>query len=988
MKMMNANLLWLIGAMLFAPWCSATELTGDTTHPENSFFIFGEKAGLVFNVSQAKANESLALELNVCDYDDKTIRKWDVPFKTDASGAATVNVDAPSDKLGFYRVYARLSDGTPVAKRGSRFEGQLTYAVLHDPAKREKFTQNYTFFGFCGGGSRPVEVRHKMNDWLGVSWSSHLTNWQQMEPKSPGQYTAHTNGESVLLRRSLKTMGPVKPGEIRNDYGKFDIYNGIPMWDDASMKKYFKMELQARRGRQVSFTPEGEKYFADYCRKIAANVARQFPDYDYHVYEITAEWSCPNGFKGTYADMVDVYRIAYNALHAADPKAMVGGLGYGWWDAFASTLMESLFKEGIYKYLDVITHHSYCLFPPEPNGLIQQIRRDNARIRELSGREIPIFGTEFGFATEERQARENVQMYGIVRSNLIFLGEGFKANYNFYPADYNLEPGFGFNYSLDPDFHEKLRWTPNKVAPKPIVPAFSAMTWLIEGHRPVSCIDYLGETAWGYAYQTKAGKVTLALWDWSGAPRTVELPVGRDEIQVADMMGNLRTVKTEKGVLTLTLTEAPQYVVDAAPEIWGRDAVKNIQLKETSFRVVAENGCLNLAGEVVADRAAIDGALVFSAGGKLAAQEIKVSCKPGEKRAFTFRIPLSSSTPLGVYPYLLQLKTAGVTIAAAGGSINVVSPVEMRGAEPAAEPGKTGIRVTLKECAGKNVGGVIETRVVGDPAGRTRTRYQLAADETKALFIPMPKLSTYPLKYSDVEVEVKTESGVGQKSKYAFNFLFAPYRPGISADGDFADWAGIPECRFDERMVTNGEKYHRGNADTEAFVSVAWSDQYLFFKVRVNDDEFVQNRTDWTTWAEDCVQMGFTRSWRYKDTNNVFLDSQHRAQSEIDFALTPKGPHVFRTATFDPKQFPRGEISPKDCPFAVVKNKLPDGRTELVYEIAVPLAFMNLNKGETGWNLGWAMTVNDLDTGKKSYSALGAFHLKNAQYFGIITLAK
>ena len=187
----------------------------------------------------------------------------------------------------------------------------------------------------------------------------------------------------------------------------------------------------------------------------------------------------------------------------------------------------------------------------------------------------------------------------------------------------------------------KREFGSDKVGPKPVTPALGAAAYFLNGHTSVGPIEYLGETAWGYAYQRKDGFVTLALWDYSGNPYKVEIPVGRDEITLGDMMGNTRKVKTNGGNLKVTLTKAPVYIIDADAEIWGREAVKTICPALTKLDGIAGEK-LFVTGKIDASKQKINGVLRLSGNRKM-------NLKPIEQNIF---VKAGNVAPFALSPVL------------------------------------------------------------------------------------------------------------------------------------------------------------------------------------------------------------------------------------------------------------------------------------------------------------------------------------------------
>ena len=105
-------------------------LTGDTNAPETSMFPQGAKVELFYRISGLQPDQGdLTLELNVVDEKEKSLKKFSLPVKADSEGRWSGTVKPPCERLGFYRVYTKLSNGITLPKLGSRKAGFLTYAV-------------------------------------------------------------------------------------------------------------------------------------------------------------------------------------------------------------------------------------------------------------------------------------------------------------------------------------------------------------------------------------------------------------------------------------------------------------------------------------------------------------------------------------------------------------------------------------------------------------------------------------------------------------------------------------------------------------------------------------------------------------------------------------------------------------------------------------------------------------------------------------------
>jgi hypothetical protein len=264
-------------------------------------------------------------------------------------------------------------------------------------------------------------------------------------------------GNNILAHKEIKISGEIKEGRQVEKVKRF-IFTPASILEKAVLREkpwkvytlpylFFapKWAVIPETFKYVTgaLTPEGEKAWRNYCREVGRAYSENYPDRKEDIYQITWEPVYPWGFKGTDEQLIKIYEIAYKALHEVDPKAVViGPTGAGItirdlkWNA-------NLFRKGLGKYLDGFSIHPYFSIHPERDGLIKNIRDLKEMIYHYTGKHLPMFGTEQGYTTKGNPAKELIQAQGLIRQNLIMLGEGFRFNFVFYIEDY---PGVGQGY--------------------------------------------------------------------------------------------------------------------------------------------------------------------------------------------------------------------------------------------------------------------------------------------------------------------------------------------------------------------------------------------------------------------------------------------------------------------------------------------------------------------------------------------------------------
>lgn len=557
------NRLAVSGALAFALLGSAElfagpTLTGDT-YPNftDSHYFKGKPIYVTYRLTGLEPGKR-GPDLEVVCVDDygRELKCWTRETYGDANGLDQVDIiDLPNEKLGYYRLNSKLSDGTLYRSPwSSKPDGFLSYCVLRDPAEREIVDEDVLLF--IGNGANDLCGRPKpFNGWKDCDrnppWPEQ-PNWSALESKGPGSYANNPNNAKLKLSSRIMFLG-----------GRFN-------WKPEEIRKYFRVDANGKMRSNIAMTQEGEVAFTNVFTHFVRNYRKQYAEHKPRLYELTAENHPTDDGAVTMDDYVRAYRLARDVIDREDPEGVLCGFGY---DPYYANTRRFL-QAGLGKYIDALTVHPYFNPDPgEPNGIVEHIHAAHKQIRELTGKDLPIYNTEFGFCTTDLETLTPVQMKHNTRITLIFAGEGWKGLSLFTNIDYRNEPGFGYHYNLwysrthGHDYSDYGGW---KTSPKPVYPAISAATWFLTNQRPVAAIPYLSETCWGYVFKhAKKGTVNLAVWDWSGVPSKHRLNLGRKEVEMADHMGNVRTVKCAKdGSFEFELYDMPTYVFDVNPAIW------------------------------------------------------------------------------------------------------------------------------------------------------------------------------------------------------------------------------------------------------------------------------------------------------------------------------------------------------------------------------------------------------------------------------------
>jgi hypothetical protein len=535
--------------------------------PEMSTFIPGETINLNIRVQELHPGQRLKLVLSIVNEMDTLVERQEYSVNADSNGNWFRTASAPNNKLGFYRVWVELSDGTTLPSIWSKPRGFITYAVVPDPTQRKLYREQDSFFGLMGSYNRSINVL----PYLGIRWVTEPRDviddpkarftyeWALQEPDFAGQFA----------RRRKEAAGDYPLLYFDGSWNKIPATQNI--WKVFTLPTLFMVSgTQWARAENSSFlAPEHEQDWVNYCREAVKAFMANYPERNQHLYQITWE----PGLEGPISpkQLARIYELAYPSIHQVDPKAVV--IGPTKWRLYPDELEvdRAWLDAGLENYIDAWAVHPYLPswysdVPLNQEEFIQSLRALKTLIQERMGKETLVYSTEQGFNSGGIRLRELRQARSTVMSNIILLGEGISFHISFYNQDIQIPMVGNWGFYYDMGFKQGIFYT-DRISPKPIVPAYAAMSFILEGHKSLGEIPNLPNHIRGYKYKEVNDKDTVeAVW-WdcgnieNGLRQTVNIPVGSvDKVEIFDWMGNSSTRKVSNGFVNLQLDENPTYI--------------------------------------------------------------------------------------------------------------------------------------------------------------------------------------------------------------------------------------------------------------------------------------------------------------------------------------------------------------------------------------------------------------------------------------------
>ncbi len=893
---------------------AAATLSGQTSKPTFNMFVPGDMVPIQFTVSDIKPGEAeRTMHIKVVDEHYATVVEKDIAVPS-AGESWTTTYMAPAAKLGFYRLFATLSTGETLPAMGSRKAGYLTYAVVPDPGKRTAYSPDEARFGMQGGFNGSVDTI----PYIGINWVNGPGSWGSNEPDHAGQFA-----EARAAKKASGNWGPSKvPGATRGYEWATVVRDG----QTAPWPVYPVFSLHSppawafipghKVGSTAPLKPEAYGPWGDYCKAFAQSVVEDYPNLSKHFYQVTWE---PNWFNGTNQQFFDIYQIAADAIHATDPKAIVAGLTKSGVGDFGMEVESQLFKMGLGDKLDAYTIHPYTKMPAETNNYLDKIKLLIAFPTKRAGHPMPVYSTEQGDQTMEDPANEILQARELVRASLITLGEGAQVYFGFFIHDYPGEPGYGYFYNLRDD----KKFGTETVAPKPVVPVFAAETSLIDGHETVGPLDYLGDTALGYAFQRK-DDVVLALWDYSGKSRSVTLGTGVKSVDIYDWMGNKTSTPTTNGNVTVTLTQEPVYIRGVSAAVWGKGSARALDIASTSITTTpggdaVVEGTLRGIGK-------LSGELVASPNGGLGTAKVSIPANvaDGGSKPYSLKLAVPAKAAFGTYVVDLALRSGSNMVAARKLRIDIKPPVKVAAITPSViEPTADGklalksVRVSLQSTQGQTVAGKFSLSVAGIPGVNATVPFSVDANSDPVIDLPCTGLIVDPGQSYAAVLTGTTTGGYRFSETAALSLASArPLASQPNVDGDLKEWGAIPALPLKDSS--------RNAVGTIRFAWGAWG-----LGVTAEVDGTTANADN----ANVLIASNIDPAKVERSTGDVFNDTLALRRFQVlSMGLDKDGkPEARHTFTYNGDRMHGGVIPYWEMPLTIVHT---DGKT--VYETIIP----------------------------------------------------
>ncbi|MAX26630.1 MAG: hypothetical protein CMJ19_19225 [Phycisphaeraceae bacterium] len=558
---------------------------------KNRYAIYepGEKVELQFTVQGSRApGETILWQL--FDHQQK-LKQGEIAVPA-GSGPFSQSITLSPERYGYFQVKARLSlSGVMLPKRGTAPAGCVTFGILPNiealPLKHmddSRFgVQGTTFIDtgkFMQGD--PYNAYYKA---LGVRWVHRNRRLHELEPV-PNAFKPRVTAES------LKHAWPY---DWDNRMAPLVDAHGVPQWLIDGPRELREQKNYSNTFDAQKYPPRDDQAYGNILEKVAREMANlhehRFTYMKHNYYQI--QWEPDWYWLGSDEQLVQMYRTAYQSIHAADPNAQLLGCNFGVLQT-GNDWMARMFRLGLGKWMDGIVTHAYYTYKAPPEiGIRPQMQRLVQMVHQYMGPDTMIMHSEWGDHWDGDYVTQSIspdqlrdEMSHNLRGHLIVLGEGADATWFFYAADLGKRGG-GMAFNLEPN----PRYGPTIISPKPLTMGVATMTRLLEGTTNLGVIDYMGVNVLGYAFD-RDGQTILALWSTDGKSHTIKLPA-QNNVRLCDSFGNSSALITDAHMITVTLSDLPSYVIGLSRDCLPNQTVQAYpgqSLEQSSSPMLAMRG--------------------------------------------------------------------------------------------------------------------------------------------------------------------------------------------------------------------------------------------------------------------------------------------------------------------------------------------------------------------------------------------------------------
>lgn len=257
----------------------------------------------------------------------------------------------------------------------------------------------------------------------------------------------------------------------------------------------------------------------------------------------------------TTEDYVRLMKETYEVVHQYSPNGRL--LVFGTANTNAVEFIEECFQLGCADYMDGVTIHPYnALYRPDEDKFLKDVQDIKSLMEKYGVGDMPLIFSELGWTSGENYVTEEQQaMYTVRASALVFDDVEYINWYNdIEKVDLDTEGEIHFGMLRG------FRGQDINYEAKPVFAAMSNYNAFMAEAKSNGKVRIFDNGGYVCRFKDKDDSDIYMIWK-TRDEEELRLDVGAEYATVYDFYGNATKIKTENGILNLSVSEYPQYVV-------------------------------------------------------------------------------------------------------------------------------------------------------------------------------------------------------------------------------------------------------------------------------------------------------------------------------------------------------------------------------------------------------------------------------------------
>ena len=381
----SANALWLTtngGRFVVRHETKWSAVIPSERHSADASWLTTSNERHSANASWLTTSVKTTATIVVRDFFDAEVLRQTVKLDIPVGSSVTKTVNLPVGKFGFYRIQVLTPDR-------ANFCLPLRCAVIKPyRGKDSRWGMNHAY---------PWQFLLRLAHQAGILWwRDWSVQWRTVQPKP--EATFDFSETDIQIDRVLKEGGKALV------LFPFPSAEWSTSGDPAQIEKVQPLAYR-RQVMLLACRPKDEQAFARYIAESVRHYRNRVTAYHIFNEPLYTFYSLPASLGHTLDDYIRLLKIAYNAIKAEQPDAIVvGGIGI-WAD---NRWTREFVENGGLKYADVLDLHLYSGGNPE--GLCEPLRKLWERMKQR-GEAKPIWLTELGCYADDDPPIEPLRIF-------------------------------------------------------------------------------------------------------------------------------------------------------------------------------------------------------------------------------------------------------------------------------------------------------------------------------------------------------------------------------------------------------------------------------------------------------------------------------------------------------------------------------------------------------------------------------------------------